>query len=197
MTNKERYQKTFRVLHASDRIMEVKEMKHTRHLPAGRFVPAAALLVFILGLSTVAYAANLGGIRKAVQIWIHGDLTDAVMEVQDGSYTLTYKDEHGNTQEREGGGVALEPGGRERPLTEAELMEELDCPEIEAKKDGTVWVYYQNQSLDITDKFEDNICYVKLIVKGKPIYMTIKAEGTNGYSYTTGLDSYPDPRILE
>ena len=97
MTNKERYQKTFRVLHASDRIMEVKEMKHTRHLPAGRFVPAAALLVFILGLSTVAYAANLGGIRKAVQIWIHGDLTDAVMEVQDGSYTLTYKDEHGNT----------------------------------------------------------------------------------------------------
>ena len=119
------------------------------------------------------------------------------MEIQDGSYTLTYEDEQGNKVEREGGGVAYGPFGEERPLTAEELIEQLDSPEVDRKEDGTLWVYYRNQSIDITDKFQNNICYVKLIVNGKPMYMTIKDEGENGFSYSTDKHSYPNPKVLD
>ena len=197
MTNKEHYQRTFRTLHASDRMMEVKEMKRTKHLYSGRLASAAALLGALIGLSTAVYAADLGGIRRTIQLWIHGDQTNAVMVVQNGSYTLTYQDEQGNVHEREGGGVAYGPFGEERPLTAEELMAELDSPEVDRKEDGTMWVYYRNQSIDITNKFHNNICYVKLLVDGKPLYMTIKKEGDKGVSYSTDKHSYPNPKVLD
>ena len=197
MTNKERYQRTFRTLHASDRMMEVKEMKRTKHLSAARFVPVAAALVLTLGLATVAYATDFGGIRRAVRLWIQGKQTDAVMEVENGSYKLTFEDEEGNTVQREGGGIAMEPGGVERPLTAEELMEGIDSPEIDFKEDGTVWVYYHNQSINITDRFEKNICYVKLDDNGKDLYLTIKKEANGGFGYSTSSDGYPDPKSLD
>ena len=78
MTNKERYQRTFRTLHASDRMMEVKEMKKTKHLHSGRFASAAALLAVFIVLSTAVYATDLGGIRRSIQIWIHGETEELV-----------------------------------------------------------------------------------------------------------------------
>ncbi len=187
MTNKERYQKTFSLLHASERTMEAQLMKKTKRLPANRLVPVIVALVLALGLASVAYATNLGGIRKMIQIWIRGDQTDAVMEVSDGHYTLTYRDKDGVEHERSGGGVAMEPGGWERPLTAEELMEDLDSPEVEYEEDGSVWVYYHGQSMDITDKFKDGFCRVK-IVDDKTIYMTIKYKD----GYATDPNAYPD-----
>lgn len=194
MTNKERYQRTFRTLHASDRVLEVNEMKQTKHLKAGRFLPVAVMLALILGLSTIGYAANLGGIRQKIKIWFHGDQTEAVMEIKDGSYTLTYEDEHGRPQERGGGGVAIYSDGTERPLTVEEMMEDLDHPEVE-ESDGRIWVYYRDQSIDITDQFQNGICRIKLMDEGKPIYMTIKEEG-EGYAFATSVEDYPDPKTL-
>lgn len=38
------------------------------------------------------------------------------------------------------------------------------CPCIEYEEDGSVILYYKNQSIDITHKFsKDKICYVKLV----------------------------------
>ena len=79
-----------------------------------------------------------------------------------GSYTLTYEDAEG-VHERGGGGVAIDFFGRERPLTEEELLEQLSMPEVEYLEDGTVWVYYLDQSLEITDLFDENgVCFVQL-----------------------------------
>ena len=47
------------------------------------------------GSGTAAYAMNVGGIQRTIQIWIHGDQTDAQFVVEDGSYTLDYEDENG------------------------------------------------------------------------------------------------------
>ena len=64
---------------------------------------------------------------------------------------------------------------------------------MEYLDDGSVWVYYRDQKIDITDKFdEDGICYVQVKDGKDPIYMTIKYQ--NGW----GCDSkkYPDPKEL-
>ena len=53
-------------------------------------------------------------------------------------------------------GVAYE-NGTERPLTADELLDEINMPEVEYEEDGTVWVYYLNQKMEITDKFENGV----------------------------------------
>ena len=118
----------------------------------------AACLVFTLAVT--AYAADIGGIRRLIQIWLYGEQTTAVLDVQNGQYTLTEED---GSFIRGGGGVAFEPDGSERPLTEEEILEHLDHPEVDHKEDGTIWVYYRGQKIEITDRFdEDGYCYLEL-----------------------------------
>lgn len=185
MTNKEKYQRTFSELHASaDFIEEIETMKKTKKRTTPKFVTIAAVIVLIVALSGVAYATDLGGIQRTVQVWFHGDPTDAVFEVQDGEYTLTFEDENGETHTQQGGGVAIDIFGRERPLTEEELMINVNSPEVVYNDDGSVWVYYLDQKIDITDKFDENgICYVQLKDGNASIYMTIDDNG--GYSMNT------------
>ena len=137
------------------------------------------------------YAANIGGIQRVVQLWIHGEQTDATLEIKDdGSYEMTYQDEAGNMVERGGGGIAIEEDGSERPLTQEELMWNLNSPEVDYLEDGTVWVYYLNKKIEITDKFDENgVCYVKVSDGEGTIYMTIKYQ--NGWSMS--MDKYIDP----
>ena len=183
MKNNERYKRTFSVLHASDRMVEVKAMKNTKRIYIRKFIPVLAAAIFLLGITTAAYAANIGGIQKTVQLWIHGNQKNAVMEVADGQYTLTYEDEAGNIKQQSGGGVAMEDDGTERPVTEEELMDELDSPEVEYKDDGKVIVYYHDQIIDITDKFENGICYLEISDRDKKLNMTIKYKDGCSISY--------------
>ena len=164
-----------------------------------RFRPAKALalcatIVLVLGLATVAYAANVGGIQRTVQLWLHGDQTDAVLTVEQGEYTeysATYVDEEGVTHQIEGGGVAYDFFGRPKPLTEEDIMEHLNAPEVEYEDDGSVWVYYREQRVEITDKFDaDGFCYVQLSDNGRPLYMTVKYQE----GYATDTSRYPNPR---
>ncbi len=192
MTNKEKYKQAFSGLHPLEPIsLEVEQMVKIQK--KHKFQVAAAILTaFILvgGTGTV-YAANIGGIQRTIQLWIHGDQTDATLDVkEDGSYSLNYSDENGKEVEQGGGGVAFDADGTERPLTEEEIMEQLNMPEVEYEEDGSVWVYYENQKIEITDKFDKhNICYVKIKGKEKTLYLTVKYQ--NGYSVSE--DKYPDP----
>lgn len=182
MIDKEQYQRTFGVLHASgDFLKEDFPMKQTKHFPARRLIFVCAAVILVFAMATVCYAANVGGIQRTVQIWIHGEQTTAVMDIQDGQYTLTYEDGDGVVHERGGGGVALGPFGSERPLTEEELMEHLDMPEVEYPEDGTVWLYYKGNSLEITDRFnEDGFCFAQLVDGDRTLYVTVKYQ--DGYA---------------
>ena len=51
---------------------------------------------------------------------------------------------------------------------------------VSYKDDGTVWVYYYNQALDITEKFNNGVCYVKLIHGQDELFLTVKYH--NGYA---------------
>ena len=178
MTNKEKYKQAFSGLHPLEPISpEVEQMVKIQK--KHKFQVAAAILTaFILvgGTGTV-YAANIGGIQRTIQLWIHGDQTDATLDVkEDGSYTLNYSDENGKEVEQGGGGVAFDADGTERPLTEEEIMEQINMPEVEYEKDGSIWVYYENQKIEITDKFDnDKICYVKIKGKEKTLYFCLWA----------------------
>ena len=187
MTEKERFQRAFMPLHASpDTMTEVMKMteRKTKRPALRRAATIGLAAALVLALGSVAYASDLGGIQRTVQLWIKGDQTDAVMTIDQGHYTIDYTDKDGTEHEMGGGGVAIEDDGTERALTEEELFEHLNQPEVEESEDGTVTVYYLDQSLDVTDKFnEDGVCYVQLEGGKKTIYMTIKRG--NGYATST------------
>lgn len=148
-----------------------------------RIAAAVAVMILLLGSGTIAYAMDIGGIQRLVQIWIHGDQTTATMTVENGTYTLNYKDKDGKMKERSGGGVAINEDGSERPLTEEELVEEINQPEVIYEDDGKVMVYFMDQQWDITDKFEDGICYIQIEIEGEIQYITVKYQ--NGYALSS------------
>ena len=183
MTNKERYRRAFGVLHASDDFLTEARMMKARKMTVRKAILLCAAAVLILGLATVCYAEDVGGIRRTVQLWVHGGQTDAVMDIENGSYTLSYEDAQGY-HEQGGGGVAIDSFGRERPLTEEELLEEVRSQvEVEYQDDGTVWLYYQEQAMEITDLFDENkVCYVQIKTGTETLYVTVKYGGSFAWS---------------
>lgn len=183
MIDKKQYQRAFGVLHASQRNFKEETRMKTNHFPLRRVLALCAVLALMLGLAAVCYGADVGGIRRAVQIWVHGDQTTAVMDIENGSYTLSYEDAEGKLHQRGGGGVALGPFGQERPLTEEELLEHLNQPEVDYHDDGTVWVYWQQQTMEITDRFDDGVCFLQLKNGEETMYLTILYD--KGYSMSS------------
>ena len=152
-------------------IME-KQTKPIHFRKITSFILAACL---IFTLAVTVYASDIGGIRRMIQIWLFGDRTTAVLDMQDGQYTLT--DEEGSFI-RGGGGVAIESDGSERPLTEAEILEHLDHPEVAYLDDGSIWVFYRGQKIEITDRFDkDGFCYLTLQDGEDVLYATIDKNG--------------------
>lgn len=200
MTDKTKFQKTFDKLHASpDVLTEVLNMTTDEKVVPIRkrrglkqIAAAAAALVLVAGTGRAVYAMDIGGIQRIVQVWVHGDQTDAVLTVNDGAYSLDYKDTDGNDVHQGGGGVAINEDGTERPLTEEELLSEINAPDVSYEEDGRVVVYYLNQELDITDKFEDGVCYVQLQAGGETTYMTIKYRD----GYASSPHGYIEPETL-
>ena len=171
--------------YALERTTNMDNQKKTIHFRKITGLILAASLVFTLAVT--AYAADIGGIRRIIQIWLYGDQTTAVLDVQNGQYTLT--DEEGSFI-MGGGGVAFEPDGSERPLTEEEILDHLDQPDLWYKEDGTVWVSYHEQKIDITDCFDsDGYCFLELRDGADVLYATIHKE--NGMA--TSPHAYVQP----
>ncbi|MDO4260846.1 MAG: hypothetical protein Q4C82_02115 [Eubacteriales bacterium] len=151
---------------------------------------AAAVCIMLFGSATAVYAADVGGIQRTLQLWIHGDQTEATIWFDgNGQYDMDYTDEDGTLQQRSGGGVAFAADGSEIPVTEEDLMAQLTAPEVVYEDDGTVWVYWFDQKMDITDKFENGVCYVKLVREEETLYLTVQYQ--NGYALSSR--KYPAP----
>lgn len=192
MKNKEKYQRTFSAVHTSrDYLTEVREMNRALGFRISKAVVICAAAILIMGLSAVAYAANIGGIQKTIRLWVYGEPRDAVFETRgDGSYHLTYEDEEGKRQKRSGGGVAIEDDGTERPLSEEELLEDIYAPEVIYEEDGSIWLYYFDQKAEITGEFgKDGICRIQLPDKEDTLYLTIR----KGEGYSMSRNNCPDP----
>lgn len=202
--NREDFYKTFDKLHASPEVLEeVLSMTTERNVAIKRkrfYMPrtiaAACAMVLLIGTCGSAYAMDIGGIQRTVQIWLHGDQTNATLTVEDGSYSLDYTDENGIDVHQGGGGVAIGADGSERDLTEKELWEHINRPEVDATDEGKIICYFMDQKLDITDKFEGDICYLQLNVEGHTEYMTIKRM-SDGIRYAMSPHGYVNPNELD
>ena len=83
--------------------------------------------------------------------------------------------------------MAGSAGGLHRPAGRAAIKGKGDDETL--LQGRTVWVYYLNQKMEITDKFEDGVCFVQLKADGQTQYITVKYQ--NGYA--TSPDGYIQP----
>lgn len=145
----------------------------------------AACLVFTLAVT--AYAADIGGIRRIINLWIQGEQTTVTLDVQEGNYTVTAED---GSPIISGGGVVMEADGSTRPVTEEEILTHLDQPDLHHKEDGTIWVYYREQKIEITDMFDDSgFCYLELQDDNGILYVLVDKQG----GLSTSSTGYPTP----
>ena len=145
----------------------------------------AACLVFTLAVT--AYAADIGGIRRIIKLWIQGEQTTVTLDVQEGNYTVTAED---GSPIISGGGVVMEADGSTRPVTEEEILTHLDQPDLHHKEDGTIWVYYREQKIEITDMFDDSgLCYLELQDDNGILYVLVDKQG----GLSTSSTGYPIP----
>ena len=76
------------------------------------------------------------------------------------------------------------------------MLEHLNAPEVEEREDGTVTVYYLDQKLDVTDKFDEDaqrIAYNRALAAAKK---ALTQETVTFIKETFGdLDSYLKPMI--
>ena len=94
-----------------------------------------------------------------------------------------------------GGGVAMEPDGTERPLTMDEYVEDLSgspAEMLEVSEDGRVMLYWYDQAVDLTDRFEDGVCRLTLTHGDETMYFTVTDAGDGAYSVSAGSDGYVD-----
>lgn len=195
MTDREKMQKAFGALHASpDTLTEVMKMTETKNSRAfvKRVGTLALAAVLVLALGSVVYASDLGGIQRTVQIWLHGELTDATFTFAEGSYNAQYTDENGDVRYMGGGGVVFDTvTGEERPMTDEELLAAFDTPDVSYPEDGTVVLSYRGQTMDITDRFDaDGVCYVELQDGDRTLYLTVKYQ--DGYAMSETKYCSPD-----
>lgn len=169
MTNRDYYHRTFSKLQPSrDYLAEVNKMTEKRRVRLPKPALAAMIAVAMTaGTSGICYAADVGGIQRHVQIWVMGDQTDAVLhfDSEDGSYSASYTNEDGTTSEIQGGGVVIDTDSTERPVTASEAAEHIrNMPDVVVGDDGSCTLYYQGQSANITNLFDqDGYCYLTLV----------------------------------
>ena len=194
MSNREQYKRAFQALHASrDFSMEAMDMntKKMRFNFSRGLAVAMIITVLLVGSLSAAYATDLGGFRRTIQIWMYGEAKDAIVEPYTGGGTWT--DGNGEKHQMQGGGVAMEADGTERPLTMDEYLEHLESSaETVVEVDDRVMLYWYDQSVDITDQFEDGVCRLSLTHEDETLYFTVTDAGNGAYNVSAGSDSYVD-----
>lgn len=196
MTNHERFKSAYKNVKMPDNLQQnLKEMEEMENngkaIKRTAFIPALlAAAVILAGSGTVCYAADLGGFRTTVNMWINGNKTPAELtEEQPGQFTVRYTDNSGEEQTIGGGGVVIDGNNNERPATADEYLSQLnENPNVEKTDDGKWILYYKDQKVDITDRFVDGYCHVVLenSETGKKIYCTISEDG----SYSTSPNGF-------
>ena len=156
--NEENYKRTFNALHLSEDFSErlearlndereVKRMNSNTLHGFSRIAAAIAACAVTLGVAGVCYAADLGGIRTKVELWMNGEKSEIELEQDDMGYS--WVDEDG---ENHGfGGVVCDEDGKEIPMSAEELAAHMNNEAAIKVRDGRQNLYYKNLCVDVTD----------------------------------------------
>ena len=194
MKNHEKYKRAAGLVRPSTQMnilnyVEEKTMKKNRR-PLRTFAVACGAVVLAMALAVGAYAADVGGFRQTVNLWLHGDITEVTIEqIGEGQFEVTYPD--GSTR---GTGGAVEDGhGGMRPATMEEVKEYLLTePDVNEDEDGRIWLYLRDNKIELTDQIQEK-GYAQVKVKDGLLadYITVVwgEDGLEGiYSSRSGFD---------
>ncbi len=164
--NEENYKRSFNTLHLSedfserlearlnDEMEEKKMNSHTLH-GFGRIAAAIAGCAVTLGIGGVCYAADLGGIRSKIELWINGQKQEVELESDDEGMCYSWTDEDG--EEHCFGGVAIDGFGNQEALSAEDLAAAWNTGCYLDWENGRLKLSYKNLSYDVTDMVrEDN-----------------------------------------
>ncbi|MBR5421232.1 MAG: hypothetical protein IK115_08815 [Lachnospiraceae bacterium] len=156
-SNEEWYRRSFDRLHLSDdfgkrleeRLKENgKESKMNTSIHGiSRFAAAAIAGVIAFGSFGACYAADLGGIRTRIEIWMNGEKSE--VEVEEDGMGYSWTDADGETYGF--GGIALDEDGNESPISAEELAAYMNSECTLKAQDGRLMLFYKNLSTDVTD----------------------------------------------
>lgn len=161
-SNSERYKASFDKLHLSgdfqarlteslEKEREDSKVTYTRTFGIGRIAAAAA--VFSLLCGSVCYAADLGGIRTTIRLWINGNSKNIDITGTDNG-TFTWTDENG--EDHGFGGYYATDDGKVTALPADEMISYMNNgAELEFKDDRVIF-HYHNLSEDVTDNIDTN-----------------------------------------
>ena len=182
MSNKENYKKAFSVLKSScDFTLEEKRMNRIKRENTHRnLLVAAAVMLVVMAGSGTAYAADLGGIRETVQMWIHGEQTDVTINDE----SIEYVDKDGNVQVETG--IESNPQTGERPLTGEEIAEEkVNEVDVDKTDDGKVIMYFHDKQFDVTDNIANKKDTFHVVADGSEVYVKLDFDANGDFSITT------------
>lgn len=141
---------------------------------------AAAVL---FGSTGAAYAADLGGIRTTVTLWLDGKAHEAEMEkVDDNTWAIREKGASDSEYTvKSSGGVFIDEDGVNYGLEAQDVAGSL--AENVAKDDkGRFWLSFQDKKADVTDCFDDKgQAFVQL--GGRYFELKKSADGCEWSSY--------------
>lgn len=189
-TNTERYKDSFSNLHLSEdfgarlekrleKEREENKVNNIRIFGIGRI--AAAVAVITLACGSVCYAADLGGIRTNIQLWINGKSENIeVTDMGDGSLTWTDK----NGENHGFGGYSATDDGELTAMSAKDMASYMNnSAELEFKDDRIIF-HYHNISEDVTDMIgSDKKLYVHVDDPVNPnTYFNFEEIGKGTYS---------------
>ncbi len=137
----------------------------------------------------VAYAADLGGIRTTVNVWLHGEHTQ-LDAVPNGTGGYEFYETGSDEPIGGGGGVWIDENGVEHAASAQEVAENLASP-VEVREDGTVWLSVNDRTWDITDyiqsgkseNFHAGSRYFRVLVEGTGVQTQTSDRPEPGIAY--------------
>lgn len=190
---RETYQRVFSKIQIPEPVDVETIMKENRRETGMNFWQkhAAALgaALVIAGSTGVAYAADLGGIRTTVNVWLHGEHTQ-LDAVPNGTGGYEFYETGSDEPIGGGGGVWIDENGVEHAASAQEVAENLASP-VEVREDGTVWLSVNDQTWDITDyiqsgkseNFHAGSRYFRVLVEGTGVQTQTSDRPEPGIAY--------------
>lgn len=193
MTNKERYKKAYENIRPHDDFKVDLEKTPVISIATPKNVLAVMMAgVLLFGGAGSAYAKDFCGIRSKLETIIRGGYkVQATIEVNDDqTYTV-----HAGTESYTGV-VSGEKMSKEDILQD--VIAELEDPQM-VVENGRAIIWWKDQEDDVTDKFEDGICYHEMTSNGETIQVTILAVDNEEYPYYYSVSrtgKFVDPQTM-
>ena len=117
-----------------------------------RMAAAIAVACLVLGAGGICYAADVGGIRTKLDLWLNGEKNQVYVNADGQGFSWT--DDSGEWHGF--GGMTVDEDGNTTPMSAEELAGMVNNEASLKLVDGRIMLYYKNLSFDVTDMISDD-----------------------------------------